>query len=183
MHSEVILRTCAVPEVCRLLHSLKLWCAGLCLEWGKLQEKRGEINEATKLFQRSIITDPKNPYGYQCVALLEARQHRYNSARVWFEKGIEAAERERMRVAGNGKVGTGKGLERDENDSSDSIGAFGKREEANLLHAWADLELGLGNMNETRYDVLMLLCNIVRLLALSLLHTWCMHEWIRMLHA
>jgi len=116
----------------------------LLLEWGKLEEKRGEINTAHSLFKRAISAAPNRPYAYQCLAVLEARQQRFDNARGLFETGIRKAEKERKR---------GKMVHKAKRTLTQEVNEdlqLGRREDANLLHAWAKMEAKLQNFNRTR---------------------------------
>jgi len=53
-------------------------------EWAKLSLARGSVERARVLFREAILLDGSDPYNWQCLAMLEARQLNYGAARRVF---------------------------------------------------------------------------------------------------
>jgi tetratricopeptide (TPR) repeat protein len=122
----------------------------LLIESAKTLAKLGDVAEASTMLRRALDIDAHNPYVYQCLARIEMRQQRVAEALRLFATGVAMAEKgfsKALSADGKDRKSSGGGVSR----GSASETTMGKRELADLVHSWANVEEEHGeDVNATR---------------------------------
>jgi tetratricopeptide (TPR) repeat protein len=122
----------------------------MLVESAKTLAKLGDVAEASTMLRRALDIDAHNPYVYQCLARIEMRQHRVAEALRLFATGVAMAEKgfsKALSADGKERKSSGGGVSR----GSASETTMGKRELADLVHSWANVEEEHGeDVNATR---------------------------------